>query len=172
MSVRLLGAWQAGEATIHTGLDDLESFLWLLIWGIVYASKEIDGATDVNPGIKLMLKAWSGDANSNIAKLGHTEYNWTDAVFGDLIKNWLGIFRNVGDFNKEVAHEMSSMSPGSDEWGKACEELESACNYVYKEILGSGFRHLSSVSDYHTWDRVVAANSRKTIRKRFKVPGG
>ena len=60
MSMRLLFALQRGKATIQTALDIIKSFLWLLIWGIVYASKDIKGAKDNNPGISSMLIAWLG----------------------------------------------------------------------------------------------------------------
>jgi hypothetical protein len=60
MSIRLLNASQVRETIIHTALDDLESFLWLLIWGIVYASN-IEGDKTANPGIQRMLVVWSGD---------------------------------------------------------------------------------------------------------------
>jgi len=36
-----------------------------------------------------MLDAWSGDAKLNSAKLSAAEHSWTDAVFGDLIREWL-----------------------------------------------------------------------------------
>jgi hypothetical protein len=166
MSLRLLGAWQVGEATIHTALDDLESFLWLLIWGIVYASKKIPGAMDVNKGIKLMLDAWSGNANSNLAKLAHA-LGWKDAVFGDLIREWLGIFIRTRVENERFVQNMSSIRPGSKKWVKACKELESYCKDIYGEVLESGFRYLEGISQYPDWDRVVAANSRRYIRKQF-----
>src|ERR1700733_16329388 len=94
MSIRLLNASQATEAVIHTALDDLESFLWLLIWGIVYATKDIEGARAANHGIKLMLEAWSGDVKSNRSKLPTAEA-WKDDVFGDLIREWIDIFRRT-----------------------------------------------------------------------------
>jgi hypothetical protein len=48
--MRLLISCQLRETIIHTALDDLESFLWVLIWGIVHASKDIEGANN-NRGI-------------------------------------------------------------------------------------------------------------------------
>ena len=41
MSTCILCALQGQSAIIHTALDDLESFFWVLIWGIVHASKDI-----------------------------------------------------------------------------------------------------------------------------------
>lgn len=157
MSVRLLGFCQSGVATIHTAVYDLESFLWLLIWGIVHASKDIEGAKDANRGIQLMLEAWPGDANSNIAKLGHA-FGWNDAVFGDIIRQWLGIFIRARQEIERFIKAMSSAARGNGKWDTACNELESCCKDIYKVVLESGFKYLNSVSQYPDWYSVVAAN--------------
>lgn len=34
VSQRLLGLWMNGQGAVHTALDDLESFLWVLIWAV------------------------------------------------------------------------------------------------------------------------------------------
>ena len=57
MFLRLLEALLGRKTIIHNALDDLESFLWVLIWGIVHASKDIEGAKTVNGGIDRMLTA-------------------------------------------------------------------------------------------------------------------
>ena len=123
--MRLLFALQRGKATIQTALDDIESFLWLLIWGIVYASKDIKGAKDNNPGISSMLIAWSGDVTYNLTKLIATEETWKDAVFGDLIQGWLDTFRGVCRENNRIVKNMFTMV-GGPEWDrdKACNKLE------------------------------------------------
>jgi hypothetical protein len=164
VSMRLLNAWQEGEAVIHTALDDLESFLWLLIWGIVYASKDIEGATTANRGIPRMLAAWSGDMTSNTSKLFIADEVWKDAVFGDLIREWLDTFRRVRRENKRLTEQMSTMHVGSQKWHDICNELESYCNDIYKDVLESGFRHLEGVREYFDWDKVVAANVRRFVR--------
>jgi hypothetical protein len=164
MSTRLLSAWQLRGTTIHTAIDDLESFLWILIWGIVHASKDIAGAKRANEGIQLMLDAWSGDEKSNRSKLSTAENDWQDAVFGDLIQEWLETFRKARRENKRITGEMSTMRLGSQEWDNACNELESYCKDTYTKVLESGFRHLEGVRDYSDWDRVVAANFRRYIR--------
>ncbi|KAH9159621.1 hypothetical protein EDB89DRAFT_1864685, partial [Lactarius sanguifluus] len=40
MSMRLLEAWDYGEPALHAAVDNLESFLWVLIWSIVYIFKK------------------------------------------------------------------------------------------------------------------------------------
>jgi hypothetical protein len=166
MSMRLLEAWQVHDKIIHTALDDLESFLWLLIWGIVHSSKDIDGAKTVNQGIQLMLDAWSGDVKSNRSKLTTADESWDDAVFGDLIQEWLDTFRQARRENKRVTGAMSVMRLGSPEWAKACNELESYCKVIYKKVLESGFQYLDMVREYPDWDKVVAASTRRFSRVR------
>jgi hypothetical protein len=164
MSYRLLDARQLREKIVHTALDDLESFLWLLIWGIVYAFKDIAGAKGTNRGIQLMLVAWSGGLTSNRTKLSVAENDWNDAVFGDLIRDWLDTFRKARRENMLITTDMSTMRLGSQEWDDTCNELESYCKDTYKKVLESGFRHLEGVRDYSDWDKVVAANFRKSNR--------
>ena len=166
MSMRLLAAWQVRERIIHTAVDDLESFLWLLIWGIVYASKDIEGAMTANRGIQLMLDAWSGDVKSNRSKLSAAEKSWKDVVFGDLIREWLNTFQRAHEENERLTEDMSLVDVDSQEWDGACSELESYCKGIYKEVLESGFRYLEGVREYSDWDKVVAANTRRFMRVR------
>jgi hypothetical protein len=61
ISLRLLVAWQqvvnrGRRPAIHTAVDDLASFLWLLIWVIAHVLKDKETATENNPGIEL----WEG----------------------------------------------------------------------------------------------------------------
>src|SRR5712672_2252305 len=108
MSMRLLTACQKRKAIIHTALDDLESFLWVLIWGIIYASMDINGANN-NEGIQLMLDAWSGDAKSNRSKLPTAQHDLKDAVFGGLIKEWLGILITASDGAEPLMNHMPTI---------------------------------------------------------------
>lgn len=151
---------------MHTALDDLESFLWLLIWGIVRASKDIDGAKTSNRGIQSMLNAWSGDVMSNMNKFLAAERNWRDAVFGDLIREWLDTFRKADKENRRFTEDMVIMRLGSQEWDDACNELESYCKDIYKEVLESGFRYLEGVRECPNWNTLVAANIRKLVGPR------
>ena len=160
--MRLLTAWLAGRAIIHTALDDMESFFWILIWGIVHASKNIEGAMDSNPGIQDMLSAWSGDVpmGHNLNKLSFIRHGWQDAVFGGLIKEWLNTFYRAHEESQQIIFDMSRMRPGCHKWDNTCNKFESYCEDIYKEVLESGFRYLEGVREYPSWDKVVAANVR------------
>ena len=171
MSMRLLDASETNKKVIHTALDDLESFLWLLIWGIFNACKDIDGSNLANPGMDNMRIAWSGGLSLNKNKYYNAEYSWRDAVFGDLIKEWLGIFRRTHMENDRFTENMSGLNLKSKEWEDVCNELESYCQDIYKEVLESGFKHLDGVSQYVNWDKVVTANARKFLKNRSREAG-
>jgi hypothetical protein len=160
MSTRLLNELQLRETFFHTALDDLESFLWVLIWGIVHASKDIDGADASNEAIQPMLRAWSGDAQINSAKLSIASRLWTDTVFQNLIDEWLDIFARVDYETRSVVRHLPTIPPDNQEgskWRIGCDWLESHCMKTYEAVLKSGFKHLEDVRKYSDWTVVVAA---------------
>ena len=166
MSLRTLEALKEKEFIIHTALDDLESFLWVLVWCIVQISKGIEGAKAANRGIERMLSAWSGDVERSINKYPTAEQSWKDIVFGDLIEEWLGIFKKAKKETEQLTEDMSTMQIDDEEWVGACDKFESYCTDVYEVVLKSGFRHLGTIGKYPDWDKVVAANSQRFTRKR------
>jgi hypothetical protein len=161
MSLRLLDALQQQRKVIHTALDDLESFLWLLIWCIVQASKDVEGAKKVNQGLEPMLKACSSDyVDAHINKGRIAQFHWRDAVFGDFIKEWFAISQRAETINMQITRVMSRMQLDSQGWEDACTKLESYCEGVYKEVLESGFKCLEGVRKCSGWDDVVVENKR------------
>ncbi|KAH8990484.1 hypothetical protein EDB92DRAFT_746312 [Lactarius akahatsu] len=56
MSIRLLDEWYLDRPTLHTVVDDLESFLWVLVWSLVHTFKAL---------------AKIPNKNSMIHRLGH-----------------------------------------------------------------------------------------------------
>jgi hypothetical protein len=161
MSIRLLGGWQAQinkdqGPTIHTAIDDLESFLWLLVWVIVHILKDNTRARNCNPGIKMALQAWTGDLTSQVVKDPWVEGFWRDDVFGGLIEEWMAIFKKARKWLKDEDLSRvtdSQAGPHEEVWDR----LEGYCMAVYEGVLESGFRHLEGVSIYTNWDEVVNA---------------
>jgi hypothetical protein len=161
MSMRLLPAFIEPQTHIHTALDDLESFLWVLLWVIVHALKDIDGAKAANPGIELMLDAWSGDAKSNFGKLAIAEWSWKDVVFGGLVKEWLDIFSRACHETRKLVKHLRTIPPNNQEgsdWRRTCDQLESYCMKFYEAVLKSGFKHLEDIRNYSNWTEAVATN--------------
>ena len=161
--MRLLNAIEGRKPRVNTALDDLESFLWVLIWGIVYASKDIQGARDYNLGIELILGAWQGD---NRSKRVIVEDDWTDAVFGGLIEEWLHIFAIARRDNQQLIRHLPKIpldNQQGSEWSNACDRFEAYCTKTYEDVLKSGFNHLKKVERYTTWEEVVLANAPQPI---------
>jgi hypothetical protein len=94
MFMHILGIWLNYRSIFHTTLDNLESFLWLLIWCIVHLIKDIKGVRDKNPGIDQMLYIWLGDVMANRFKYQIVK-EWEEAIFGGLLREWLKIFNWV-----------------------------------------------------------------------------
>jgi len=166
--VRLLNAWEGNRSIIHTALDDMESFLWLLIWGIVHATKDIDRAKDYNPGIELMLSAWSGSLAQNRTKIITAGREWRDVVFGGLIDDWLRTLEKADRETRELIEHLATIAQDQEtEWNEACDYLESYCIGIYESLLKSGFGHLVHVGTYSDWRGVVIANVEAKKAKGF-----
>ncbi|KAH9044431.1 hypothetical protein EDB85DRAFT_1854026 [Lactarius pseudohatsudake] len=68
MSMRLLDAWDFGEPAMHTAVDDLESFLWVLIWSLVYIFKKFATMTNLDSKIHRLGDALSSREFSEIIR--------------------------------------------------------------------------------------------------------
>lgn len=158
MSVRLLGAWINQWPIIQTAVDDLESFLWLLIWAIVHILKDKERATTHNIGIEIMLQTYSASIVSQRSKEINVECYWTDIVFRGLIQKWINIFRLARIDIQKLSQDLIETPLDSPQRGFVCSRLELYCMRIYNDVLNSGFEHLEDIRKYSTWDEVVDAN--------------
>jgi hypothetical protein len=162
MSVRLLSRHSArglgvGQPVIHTAIDDLESFFWILVWVIVHVLKGNATATGNNPSITNLFRIFSYDMSSQVAKGGEMQL-WQDVVFGELFREWSHIFQNANQKVVSYARAAASARPGRER-DESCDKLESYSKTVYNDVLESGFRHLEQIRRFSTWDEVVSANA-------------
>jgi hypothetical protein len=51
-------SWMLSSPTMHTAIDDLEYFLWILIWALTELVENVPGTTNNNPGILPMKRAF------------------------------------------------------------------------------------------------------------------
>ena len=158
MSVRLLGAWINQWPIIQTAVDDLESFLWLLIWAIVHILKDKERATTHNIGIEIMLQTYSASIVSQRSKEINVECYWTDIVSRGLIQKWINIFRLARIDIQKLSQDLIETPLDSPQRGFVCSRLELYCMRIYNDVLNSGFEHLENIRKYSTWDEVVDAN--------------
>ena len=155
MSIRLLWAWRHNRPIIHTAVDDLESFIWLLSWALVHILKKY-GGKDI--GIFEMEKALSSkDLGSNTLKEGALLHFWPDVVFGNLMRHWLKILMVARDDVEKHRLVLSTTTAESPARNLACDDLASLCDKVYEEVLELGFSHREEISRYSQWEGVVKA---------------
>jgi hypothetical protein len=146
---------------MQTAVDDLESFLWLLVWALFQIFQHPGNAANSIPGVPLLETAFSG--TSMEAALGKhlvTSHGMgRDAVFGGLIREWLSIFDSARDAVVMHVEAVSSMPVGSSDSEEACNGLASFCEGVYEAVLESGYRHFEKIRMYSNWIDVVEANA-------------
>jgi hypothetical protein len=157
MSTRLLNAWDNNWPIVHTAVDDLESFLWVLVWVLVHILKEF--GTTRNWMVDHLVERLSSNIIPFITARDSTvEDNWQDVVFGDLIREWLDISRKA----KKAIRQLSGTTFGSgndmDFQPVAFNRLEEYCRMVYMEYIRVGQKHLESIRRYPNWNAVVEAN--------------
>jgi hypothetical protein len=163
--MRILGDWELqamrasedSEPIIHTAVDDLESFLWVLIWVIAHILQNNERATLQNRGISIILATFSG--NFEIQRRKESDASeWDDVVFGGLITEWINTFREARKEVRQHTRNLAKLSLDSLEWQSACNGLGTYCTTVYERVLVSGFKHLGAIRTYSDWDEVVNAN--------------
>ncbi|KAH9047876.1 hypothetical protein EDB84DRAFT_1263205, partial [Lactarius hengduanensis] len=161
MSIRLLSEWYLDRPALHTAVDDLESFLWVLVWSLVHTFKGL---------------AKIPNKNSIIHRLGHilpnhnygdmllkellTKEEWTDKAFGGLIQDWQRISETSRRYVSE--HQMALIrlvKDGGNDTGvtqkRIFDELDEYSREVYKEFIQSGYRHLQTIREFSSWEDVV-----------------
>jgi len=154
VSIRLLNAWLDEQPIIHTAVDDLESFMWLLSWALVHILKKYGCKHRRILDVEYALS--SKDLRINETKEFYIEH-WPDVAFGNLMRDWLKILKSARDDVEKLRSTFSTTPAGSPDRDIACGNLALFCNGVYKNILESGFRHREDISQYSQWEDVIQA---------------
>ena len=144
-----------------TAVDDLESFLWVLLWTLADILAGVEGAAKINPAILLIKETFEKkDPFSTLVKVFLTREIWIhhDVVFGGLIRDWLDIFESASKRVSSYARRVAGTPARSSDREEACDELESFCRGVYEAVLTSGYRHLEGIGQYSCWKDVVEAS--------------
>jgi hypothetical protein len=153
MSTRLLFALEDGQPTVHTAVDDLESFLWVLVWVLVHILKEFGTTSDLTVS-RLAERLSSYDISVILARESTVRHNWKEVVFGGLVREWLAISQEASSVVEE--HVGTDFGSGDDEdlRQRAFDRLEEYCRTVYMEFIRAGYKHLENIRRY----AVVEAN--------------
>ena len=154
MSTRLLTAWNANQPTVHTAVDDLESFLWVLVWALVHILKEF-GTTSNQTVDQLVEMLSSYSIPPILARDSTIQYRWMEVVFGGLILEWLAISQEA---SLVVEKHVKTVFGSGDDVGLqqgAFDRLEEYSRTVYMEFIRAGYKHLESIRHYTDWKAVV-----------------
>ena len=144
-----------------TAVDDLESFLWVLLWTLADILEGVEGAAKINPAILLIKQTFEKkDPFSTLVKVLLAREIWIhrDVVFGGLIRDWLDIFESASKRVSSYALRVAGTPARSSDQEEACDELESFCRGVYEAVLTSGYSHLEGIGQYSCWKDVVEAS--------------
>ncbi|KAH8992117.1 hypothetical protein EDB92DRAFT_1859853 [Lactarius akahatsu] len=158
MSTRLLQEWRLNKPVLHTAIDDLESFLWVLIWSLVRIFQTFANITKDSIIYDLGHSLSSRDFN-DIQHRNVSAKDWTDKVFNDLIQEWLHISEtsrtDVRKLQKTLTGLLVNDSDTSDAQKRIFDELDERCGKAYKEFIQSGDRHLRTIRTFSNWEHVV-----------------
>ncbi|KAH9066492.1 hypothetical protein EDB87DRAFT_1554119 [Lactarius vividus] len=166
IALRLVDAWYGNAPALHTAADDLESFMWVLVWSLVHIFKKVTNITIESAKINRLARAFSSyDASGIIAK-GLTVDLWEEKVFGDLIHEWSRISHDSRMFLMQVERSLSAAESGNDVelQRRTWDRLEKYCGEVYIKFIRAGYAHLENVKGYGNWEAVVDKNGELLYR--------
>jgi hypothetical protein len=157
MALRLLYAWETDKPIVHTAVDDLESFLWVLVWALVHILKEF--GTTRNLDIETLEETFSSHSIRSIMRRGLlVQQGWEDVVFGGLILEWLSISQKANLAIKQLLGTISGSGNDKDVQQVGFDRLEEYCRTVYMEYIQAGQKHLESIRQHPDWKAVVKVN--------------
>ncbi|TFY51411.1 hypothetical protein EVG20_g11013 [Dentipellis fragilis] len=148
LSNRLLNSIVKRRPTIHTAIDDLESFLWVLVWVIVHILDHFEDASGEYKAMKECLAASGQDAGTQLCKDGLLR-DWEDPVFPKLIDQWWRLSQRVAE---ELRHStclgvIGDRNAGGAAREQAYDQLGALCMNTYEEYLKAGYEFLDGMGD-------------------------
>jgi hypothetical protein len=169
MSDRLLISLEKKTHVLHTAVDDLESFIWVLVWSLIYILKGVADITNENSTVHLLTHYLSSRYIPNIRSREGTAMDyWPDRVFKDLLVTWLQIARKSRKQVDQLAENLlASESPDNSDppdIEMVLGDIEKYCRDVYKEYLQTGFKYLRTIEVFSDWAAVVDHNG-KSLHK-------
>ncbi|KAG8891640.1 hypothetical protein FRB99_003437 [Tulasnella sp. 403] len=172
MSCAMLAAWNTGIPMMHTAVDDLESFMWVLVWMGLKGFSNND--RDVGPVIDAMRKG--------SAKLFTLEDWCAKADFSEpvdllrpLIRHWCDM---VLIYSKPMRTRLSAhpKKPTDAQERSLLQEIKRLSLATYKAYLESGFKYLASLRalklDGVLWQDTLSDDQQKAARKLFDLLSG
>ena len=157
MSLRLLSAWLQGKPTVHTAVDDLESFLWVFVWVLVHILKKFEKIKNLTIDVLAGLLP-SYTIEKVMAREPTIDDSWEDVVFGDLLQEWLTTYKTAHKAVKQHIKTGFGLGHSVGSQKKVFNQFEEYCKTVYTEFIQTGYKHLKSIRQYSDWNAVIEAN--------------
>ncbi|KAH8982017.1 hypothetical protein EDB92DRAFT_1952689 [Lactarius akahatsu] len=164
ISLRLVNAWAANEPTLHTAADDLESFMWVLVWSLVHILKKFATITVESATINRLADAFSSFDTRTVLSKGPTLTYWRDKVFSGLIEEWSDISDDSHKFLRRF-EATSSAANDMDSQKREWDRLEKYCGEVYIKFIRAGYVHLENIRGYGDWEAVIATNGEELLNR-------
>ncbi|KAH9029964.1 hypothetical protein EDB85DRAFT_1866873, partial [Lactarius pseudohatsudake] len=160
IALRLVNAWSRNIPALHTAADDLESFMWVLVWSLVHIFKKFAKIAIKSSTINHLARAFSSYDPPVVLSKGINVEFWKEKVFGDLIREWLGISSDSRRFLTQVEETLVASESRNDVdlQKKAWGGLEEYCGGVYIKFIRAGYVHLENIRGYRDWEAVIDKN--------------
>lgn len=147
---------------LHTPVDDLESFLWVLVWSVVHILK---GAakikTDRHSKVLRIVHYLSSQCIPDIlVREIALQHDWPDMVFKDLLLEWLQITKKSQTEVNQLAKTLLKSSTTDAERNSKFDAIDKYCRGVYKEYIQAGYKHLQAIRELSDWEAVVDFNNK------------
>ena len=164
--MRLVCAWDGNRPVLHTALDDLESFLWVLVCSLVYIFKDTATITKEPVTINHLAQMFSSHHYGDVISKGLAVETWPDKVFRGLIREWLMTSVDSRRFLLQLEDTLSNAESRNDieSLKRECDRLEKCCGEVYIKYIQAGYSHLKYIRGYEDWKAVVDADGEKLYR--------
>ncbi|KAH7906008.1 hypothetical protein BJ138DRAFT_1016872 [Hygrophoropsis aurantiaca] len=149
-SLRLLNAWQNSRVAVHTAIDDIESFLWVLIWALLASIRR--------RGVLLPAEQiWfhSMNADSNLGRCGILRRITLSAASKQasrLICHFSSIIQTWGEFSLQAAVAIASLVAENPGEPVSLEKYTALCRGFYGKYIDAGVAELSKLPE--TWAEV------------------
>jgi hypothetical protein len=146
---------------MHTAIDDLESFFWVLIWALsIIFGHDRDKVNSVDlKRIDQTMNAFKVTQFPDaLSKWTIVSRLWTRGVFGGLIQDWFNTLNDAGHTVDPYALQVANTEAGSLDREVACDQLQNFCEGIYQKVLDTGYKHLQIIGRYSKWDPAMFAN--------------
>ena len=155
-----------GARALHTAADDLESFLWVLVWSLIRIFKKLAANIHEDSIISRLERAFSSRSFIGILDRERlVKIHWKDRVFADLIEDWLHISLDSQVNIRKLEKRLLGLVDDRDAENGILDELDEHCKKVYEDFIQIGYNRLHTIrTKFPNWGEVMNANGNSSSR--------